>query len=346
MKFQIDEKFLIDCFRDIVEVPSPVGYDLLLKPVLENYAAQFGQTITYDNRGTAYITLDGQDNSKTVLIGAHVDTIGLMVRCIQSDGTLLVRALGGINFCNIEASTVTVYTRDGRSYTGMVICKAHSVHVTYDARTMPRNDETMCILLDEDVHSKAEVQALGIQNGDYIHIAPDCEFTKTGYLKSRFVDDKISVACCFTMLKYLAENNLKPKYRTVLAFTYQEETGIGGRYVPDGVSEYIALDVGLIGPELESNEHSVGIVVKDRSGTYSYDLVDRLIDCAKKTEVKYALGTILNGSTDGTAALLGGNNLKVAAFGTPCYSTHGRERTHIDGIVGTAQVLLAYALDI
>jgi len=148
------------------------------------------------------------------------------------------------------------------------------------------------------------------------------------------------------MLKYLAENNLKPKYRTVLAFTYQEETGIGGRYVPDGVSEYIALDVGLIGPELEGNEHSVSICAKDRTGPYSYDLINRLIACAKKTDVKYALDLFLNYATDGTAALLGGNNLKMASFGMACYCTHGRERTHIDGLTGTTRLMLAYVLDI
>ena len=194
MKFPVDKQFLIDCFKELVEIPSPVGYDLQLRPALERYAAKFGYTITYDRRGTPYIELEGQDNSKTVLLGAHADTLGLMVRHIESDGKLLVRALGGINYCNIEGSTVTVYTRDGRSYTGMMVCRSHSVHVFLDARTLPRNDETMFILLDEDVHSKEEVQALGIQNGDIVHIEPDCEFTETGYLKSRFIDDKAAVA--------------------------------------------------------------------------------------------------------------------------------------------------------
>ena len=132
MKFQIDTQFMIDCFRDIVEVPSPVGYDVLLKPVLERYAAQLGQSIIYDRRGTPYIALDGQDNSKTVLLGAHADTLGLMVRHIESNGTLRVRALGGINFNNIEGSTVTVYTRSGRSYTGIGCILLKKVYLGLD----------------------------------------------------------------------------------------------------------------------------------------------------------------------------------------------------------------------
>ena len=346
MNFQIDEHFLIDCFRELVEVPSPVGYDVQLRPVLERYAAQLGYGVTYDRRGTPYIELEGQDNSKTVLLGAHADTLGLMVRHIEADGKIRVRALGGINFNNIEGSTVTVYTRDGRSYTGLVVCNSHSVHVFLDARTLPRNDETMFILLDEDVHSNAEVQALGIQNGDFIHIDPECEFTKKGYLKSRFIDDKAAVACAFAMLKYLSENNLKPKYRTLLAFPYNEEIGVGGRYVPEEVSEYIAIDIGLIGPQHEGNEHKVSICAKDKNGPYDYELINRLTGYAEKADVDCVLDVFLNYSTDGNAAMRGGNNLKAAAFGMACWCSHGRERTHMDGLVGTTKLMLAYALDI
>ena len=346
MKFQIDEQFLIDCFRELVEVPSPVGYDLQLNPVLERYASQFGYGVTYDRRGTPYIELEGQDNSKAVLLGAHADTLGLMVRHIEADGKIRVRALGGINFNNIEGSTVTVYARDGRSYTGMVVCNSHSVHVFLDARTLPRNDETMFILLDEPVSSKAEVQALGIQNGDFIHIDPECEFTEKGYLKSRFIDDKAAVACAFSMLKYLSENSLKPKYRTLLAFPYREEIGQGGRYVPAEVEEYIAIDIGLIGPQHEGNEHKVSICAKDKNGPYDYELINRLIGYAEKAEVNCVLDVFLNYSTDGNSAMRGGNNLKAADFGMACWCSHGRERTHIDGLVGTVKLMLGYALDI
>ena len=71
-----------------------MGYDVQLRPVLERYAAQFGKRVTYDRRGTPYIELEGQDNSKTVLLGAHADTLGLMVRHIEADGKIRVRALG------------------------------------------------------------------------------------------------------------------------------------------------------------------------------------------------------------------------------------------------------------
>ena len=148
------------------------------------------------------------------------------------------------------------------------------------------------------------------------------------------------------MLKYLTQINLKPKYRTILAFPYREEIGQGGRYVPEEVEEYIAIDIGLIGPQHEGDERKVSICAKDKNGPYDYELINRLIGYAEKAEVDYVLDVFLNYSTDANAAMRAGCNLKAADFGMACWCSHGRERTHIDGIAGTTQLMLAYVLDI
>ena len=282
MRFEINETYLLDCFRRVVEVPSPVGFYTLLNPVLEEMAGELGCQVTYDNRGTPYITLEGQDNSKTVLLGAHVDTIGMIVRRVDPNGMIRVRQLGGINYGSAEGETVTVHTRDGRSYTGLFACQSHSVHVFDDARTLERNEQNMMIILDENIHSKADVYALGIRNGDFVSVEPRCQVTPNGYLKSRFIDDKAAVACCFEMIRYLKEQGLKPKYRTMIAFPYTEEIGLGGTYVPKEVSEYVAIDIGLIGPDYEGDEYRVSICAKDVATTYDYDLTNRLIGYAEK----------------------------------------------------------------
>ncbi len=345
MRYSVDQAYLYESFRRIVSVPSPVGYSRELNPVLAEMAAELGLAVTYDNKSTAYITIDGEDNSKTVLIGAHADTIGLMVRCIEANGMLKIRRLGGVSFTSMEGETVTVHTRDGRAYTGLVICRAHSVHVFEEARTLERDEESIRILLDEDVHCAEDVRALGIRNGDVISVDPRCQITEKGYVKSRFIDDKGAIACCYTALKYLAEQGLRPKHRTVFAFPYCEEVGLGGAYVPEGVSEYIAVDIGLIGPELEGNERSVSICARDASIPYDYDLITRLINCAERAECSYAVDLYYRYGSDAGAAVRGGNNLRHAIFGMAVYCSHGMERTHIDGLVNTTGLLLAYLLE-
>lgn len=345
MKYTYESQDILNYFEKLVNVPSPVGYYVQMNKVISQLAEELGQSVWFDNKSTAYITIDGEDNSKTVLVGAHLDTIGMVVRCIDSDGKIRVRQLGGINYCNLEGETVTIHTRDGRFYTGLMCCQSHSVHVFDDARTLERNENTMMILLDESVSSKEDVNALGIRHGDMVSVDPRCQVTPKGYLKSRFIDDKAAVACCFVALKYLKEQGMKPKYRTIFAFPYGEEIGLGGTYVPEEVSEYVAIDIGLIGPGYDGTEHKVTICAKDASTPYDYELTNRLIELAEKNEINYAVDIFYRYGTDANGALKAGNNLRAAAFGMPVYCSHGMERTHTDSLVATCDLLLAYLLE-
>ena len=342
MDHHYDPQIILDYFKKIVAVPSPVSYYVRMNPVIERLAAELGCTVTFDHKQTAYIALDGLDNSKTVLVGAHLDTLGLVVRCIDGDGMIRVRQLGGVNYASLEGETVTVHTRNGRSYTGLMACQSHSVHVFDDARTVERNENTMMVILDQPVKSKADVNALGIRHGDIISVDPRCQVTENGYLKSRFIDDKAAVACCFAALKAMKERGLKPKYRTLFAFPYGEEIGLGGTYVPAEVSEYVAIDIGLIGPGYDGDERKVTICAKDASTPYDYQLTSRLIQLAEEKGIDHAVDIFYRYGTDANAALKAGNNLRAAAFGMAVYCSHGMERTHIDGLKATTDLLLAY----
>ncbi len=346
MNMNIDMDYLVQCFKDLVHAPSPVGFDELVGPVVEQYAKDLGYPGTYDRKQTAYITIDGEDNSRTVMVGAHLDTLGMVVRRIDECGTLRIRNLGGVSHSSCESETVTIHTRDGRTYTGLYTCQSHSVHVFDDARTVERNEETMMILLDEPVKSKADVVALGIQHGDIVSIDPHYSETPNGYIKSRFIDDKAGVACAFAMLKYLAENKLKPKYRTLLAFSYFEEIGHGGSYLPPEVEEFVAIDIGLTGPDYDGDEFKVAICAKDAFTPYDRRLTNRIIEQAKKAECDYAVDVFYRYGTDAGAALKAGHNISYAAFGMPVFGSHCVERTHRNFLENTTKLLVAYALDL
>jgi len=184
MKYSYDPMYTVSTFERIVNTPSTVSYYRDMNPVIVDIAASIGCEVTFDNKSTAYITLEGQDNSKTVLVGAHLDTIGMIVRRIDDNGFIRVRQLGGVNFHSLEGETVHVHTRDGKSYSGLVTVSSHSVHVFDDARSMERSEENMVIILDEDVHSKADVTSLGIRHGDIISTEPRFQMTENGEIKT------------------------------------------------------------------------------------------------------------------------------------------------------------------
>ncbi len=346
MKYQIDSKYLIDSLEKLISVPSPTGYYVKMEPIIAEMAKQIGFEVSVDNKHTAYIKIAGEDTSKTVLVGSHLDTLGFVVRSIDSDGTLRLKKLGGGLIPSMEGESVVIHTRDGKEYTGLIICQSHSVHVFDDANSLVRDENTLRVLIDEDVNTKEDVKSLGIQNGDYISIDPRFTFTQSGYVKTRFIDDKGGVACCLSALKYMKENGLKPKYNTVFAFPYYEEIGMGGTYIPEGISEFISLDICLVGPEHDGTERSVSICAKDSAMPYDYELTNHLISLAKKVDVKYAVDVYNHYSTDAAASVRAGNNLKNAVFGMAVYCSHGLERTHIDGLTSTVNLLIAYLLDI
>jgi putative aminopeptidase FrvX len=345
MKYTFDPQFTKDCFASLVNVPSPVGYYPKMEPFFASMVKELGLEVTYDNKRTPYIAVEGQDPSKTVQITAHLDTLGLMVRGIDSNGWLKVRQLGGVNYCTMDGETVTVYTRDGRSYTGLLMCREHSVHTFREEARAARTEENMVVMLDEPISSPEDVKKLGIRNGDIIDVHPRCQFTENGYIKSRYIDDKACVACVLTALKFMADHNLKPRYRTLFSFPYSEETGTGGTYVPPEVSEIIAMDIGLIAPGLEGSDRKVSICAKDATVHYDYELTSHLIRLAEKNGIAHAVDVYNNYGTDARAALTGGNNLRAAAFGMGTYCTDGMERTHMDGVNATTSLLLSYLLE-
>ena len=330
--------------RTLINTPSPTGYYEQITPVVTGLAQELGFRVFFDRKRTIYIKVEGQHPEKTVCVGAHLDTIGLMIRHINADGTLALRNLGGINYNNIEGQSVQVHTRDGRTYTGLVMCTSHSTHVFDDARTLQREEKTMMVILDEHVKTAQDVRDLGIEHGDVISVDPDYHYTEKGFLKSRHLDDKAAVGAVFAVLEELKASGTKPFYTTLFAFPFYEEIGHGGAWLPPEVEEYVALDIGLIGPDYSGDEYTCSICAKDNYTPYDRGLTGKLIRLARENGVRYCVDVFYHYGTDASAAIRAGNNVYAAAFGMAVICSHGMERCHISAVVETAKLLYAYLL--
>lgn len=346
MSYEVDASYLVQTLRECVEVESPVGYYPEIHAWLRETLAEMGYEMTVDNKATAYVRVPGRDSSKTVCVGAHLDTIGLIVRGFNDDGTLRVRQLGGINYHSIEGETCLIHCRDGRTVAGQVICEKHSVHVFDDCRTVARDENHMFVSVVGDVKSPDDARALGITEGAIIGIDPQFESFDNGYVISRYIDDKAAVAVLLDVLRWLAESGEKPAYDTLFAFPIYEEIGHGGAWVPAEVSEYVAIDITLIGPDYDSDEHSVAVIAADAKGPYDWELTNALIACAEGacTPGRWGTQVCFHYSTDANAAYTHTNDLRGGAFGMACLNTHGRERCHVDALVETEKLCRAYLM--
>jgi glutamyl aminopeptidase M42 family len=244
---------------------------------------------------------------------------------------------------NAEAENVHIYTRSGKVYDGTCqLCNA-SVHVNGEYGSTKRSYDTVEVVPDEDVSTAEDTRKLGIEVGDFVCFDPRTRRTASGYLKSRFLDDKLSVGILLGFAKYLADNHITLPRRTYVHVTVYEEVGHGGASsVPAGVTEAISVDMGCVGEGLSCTERQVSICAKDSVGPYSYEVVGKLIDAAKRTGADYAVDVYPHYGSDVDVTLRAGFDIRHGLIGAGVYASHGYERSHIDGVYNTLKVICGY----
>ncbi len=337
-----DEKYCLDQFQKLLAIDSTTGqYREIQNYVCEEIARLcFPMEVTH--KGGVIADLGGEGND--LVITAHLDDIGLMVRRINADGTLNVCRVGGLYpfYCLME--NVRVYTRDGQVYTGSVCRTPGSVHVTEEELRVDGPDyrKNICIVLDMPVKTAADTRALGIETGDMIALEP--RFTMSGgYIKSRFVDDKSCAAVLLAVMKTVKEQGLRLNRRVLAYFAMYEEIGHGTTYLPAGVKDILAIDIAPTGPDQTSDERKVTIFAKDSRFPYHYEFANELRATAKRCGADYVMDVFTpHYGTDGDASVTAGYDIRHAGIGPGTLNSHGYERTHIDGLRNVYDLTLAY----
>lgn len=328
---------------ELLAIDSPTGFTKVAADWVKKEFEALGFSATLTNKGGVLVDLGGADAENALLLEAHTDTLGGMVAEVKGNGRLRLTNLGGMRAENSETENVRVYTRTGRVIEGTLqLCNA-SVHVNGAFADTKRSFDTTEVLLDENVKSADDARALGIEVGDIVCFDPRTRVTASGYIKSRFLDDKLSVGILLGFAKYLADNRIALSRRVYVHVTVYEEVGHGGAAsVPAGVTEAISVDMGCVGDGLTCTERQVSICAKDSGGPYSYEVVGKLIDAVKATGADYAVDVYPHYGSDVEATLGGGADVRHGLIGSGVYASHGYERSHRDGVKNTLLVLRGY----
>lgn len=330
----------IKLLEKLTSIPSPSGFTSNITKYIKEYLERLDYKPFFNQKGNLFVEVKGKSEYK-VALSAHVDTLGLMIRSIDNSGNIYFTQIGGPLLNTYGGEYCKIHTRTGKVYTGTILSTSPSVHVFKDARTKERTIDTMYVRLDELIHSKKDVEALDISVGDYISIDPKFEYTSSGFIKTRFLDDLASVFLLLEYLKELKEKNITSKDTLLFIFTTFEEVGHGCSSLPS-VDEILVIDMGCVGLDLTCTEEMVSICAKDGSGPYDYNMTSKLIELAKENQLNYAVDVYPFYSSDGSAALRGGNDVKCALIGSGIHASHGMERTHINGLNHTYQLIKLY----
>ena len=327
----------------LLAIDSPSGFTRRAADYAMQEFQKLGFTPELTRKGGVLVCLNPElPEEGALLLEAHLDTLGGMVTQICGNRLKLTN-LGGMNPNNGEAENVRIYTREGKVYTGTFQMHNASVHVNGDYSSAKRSYDAMEVVIDEEVSSEDEVRALGIQPGDIVCFDPRTVVTPSGYIKSRFLDDKLSVGILMALAKRMADGKLSPNRRVWLHITVFEEVGHGGSSsVPAGITDAISVDMGCVGDGLGCKETQVSICAKDSGGPYHYEVVTALMNAAKAAGADYAVDIYPYYGSDVEATLRSGHDLRHGLIGPGVYASHGYERSHKKGVEATLKLLDAY----
>lgn len=337
-------EYMLEQIQTLVNIPSPTGFTHMATDYLLRELTEMGYQPQRTLKGNVICHLC--DGEHPMLLSAHVDTLGAMVRSIKPNGRLRYTRIGGYQETTIETENCLIHTRNGYVYSGTVQSTRASQHVYKEMGADPRNDENLEIVLDERVKSAADVKALGISVGCFISWDPRFMLTPSGYLKSRHLDDKASSGVLLALAKAIADEYITPARGIDIMFTAYEEVGHGAAPMCSrNYEEMLVVDMGCVGDDLGCDETMVSICCKDSSGPYNYDMVCRLISLAEKNDISYAADIYPSYSSDASAAMRSGLDARHALIGPGVFASHGYERTHVFGIENTFRLVSAYVCE-
>ena len=330
---------IIELLSDLEAIASPSGYTNDVVEYIERLASTAGISTKRTNKGG--LVLGNHPRPELVLAG-HVDTLGAMVSGINADGQLLITKIGGLVLPAFEGEYTTIRTISGKQFRGTLLLQNPAAHVNRAAESTPRSIDKMFVRLDAEVSRKADTEMLGIRIGDFVCFDPRFECTDTGYIKSRFLDDKAGAAAMLDAMLTLGAEKLG-KLAVAFFFSVFEEVGHGGSSgIPETTKELLVVDMGVVGDNVAGVEHAVSICVKDSGGPYDYAMRCRLLDVAEAYAIPYRLDVFPYYQSDGGAALRAGNDIRVGLIGPGVSASHGMERTHQKGLNASRDLILAY----
>ncbi len=331
-------KNVVSTLKEILAVHSPTGYTIEVINYIESLFKGSKLHITKTNKGALLVSFS--ENPELVVTG-HIDTLGAMVKEVKGDGTLEITELGSYPLNSFEGEYVTIRNSKGKLFRGTFLLNNPAAHVNRNVQSEKRELDKMSVRIDALVYSDEDVRKLGIEVGDFIFYDTRFETTDTGFVKSRFLDDK---ACAAVMIELIKEYSKSGKAKNIgFYFSNYEEVGHGSSTgFPSSVKELLVLDMAVVGNGCTGREDAVSICVKDSSGPYDFTVNEKLRKLAEKNKINYVIDIYPYYGSDGSAAVRSGYDVRVGLIGPGVSASHGVERTHEKGLEATYKLTKAY----
>lgn len=340
-----DLAYLRQVLLEMLAIPSPTGFtDTIVRYVAERLE-ELGIPFELTRRGTIRATLKGRQTSPDRAVSAHLDTIGAIVRELKDNGRPALAPVGCWSSRFAEGSRVSLFTDNGvlRGSVLPLLASGHAFNTAVDQ--LPVSWDQVELRLDAYCATRADCEALGVAVGDFVAFDPLPEFTDSGHISARHLDDKAGVAALLAALKAIVESGVEPEIDCHPLFTITEEVGSGAAAaLPWDVSEFVGIDIAPVAPGQQSSEHCVSVALQDSGGPYDYHLSRHLLRLAGDGEIPVRRDLFRYYHSDAQSAVTAGHDIRTALLAFGCDATHGYERTHIDSLAALSRLIGAYLL--
>lgn len=314
------------------EVKGVTGYETRIKKMLVDRMKGLG-SVSSDKLGSVVVTHKGtKTQSPKIMLAAHMDEVGFMVKHISKEGFLKFVCLGGWWEQVMLGQRVVVHAQKG-DIIGIIGSKPPHI-LSPEERNKIVNKKDMFIDVGADDY-KEVTEVLGIKPGDFI--TPECDFAQMGnkdYLLGKAWDNRVGCA----IMAEVAENLVKSGHPNTLysVGTVQEEVGLRGATTSANlISPDIALVIdttvagGMPGVSDDIAPAKLGggvaITIYDASLIPNTTLRDLAIDTAKKEKIKYQLSFSEGGGTDGGKIHMQGAGVPTLVISLPTRYIHSHQ---------------------
>jgi endoglucanase len=335
--------------KELTAINGISGQEQQVVRALLQHLRPLADELSVDCFGNIIAVKHGGKSGPTVLVAAHTDEIGAVVKSIEKDGWIRFEKIGGVGDALIVGRQVSV-----NGHFGIVGAKAGHFQTARERTEVVPHSE---LYIDVGCCSDEEVAALGISVGDQICQWPYYnEFTNTDLICSKALDNRVGCAMLVQLLREIQHQTFEGTLCAV--FTVQEEVGLRGAHVaannikPDFA---IAVDTVPTGDTPDVNfmkEFPVGIrkgpLVQLMSRTFLLNPIMKkmMVEVCEKSGEMYQLALFTGGNTDAAAMHLQAGGILSAALTIPRRYSHSPvEVLDINDCIATLNILKQFVMD-
>ena len=335
----IQTDHIVAHLKTLVNIPSPTGYTKEVEDFLVKTARKHNISCTQTRKGAVLYKFETEGAESNVMFAAHVDTLGAMVSRVNRK-SINLSSIGGNPVVYLIGDYCKIHSFDGEVYEGTILPKNPAAHVNKGINELELKIENLEVRVDLPLRENRDSLQKHIEVGNFVSFDPKFHLVN-GFVKSRHLDDKASVAILLHVAELLKKEACKLKRNIYLFFNTTEETGQGIAGFPH-IDDFVVVDMGVVGDGVAGDEFHVSICAKDSSGPYNYELTQKLMHIAKQEHIDYKSDIFPFYASDGSGALRAGTDTRVALIGPGVSASHGYERTHVDALLHTAKLIVSF----